>query len=167
MVAKTLLTNRPAQIAIAVILVLAVVYFMGRNAGKNAQKQSWWQRLFGGGDETAPVDIPAPVTVGGQVPAENVQYITDAIYQGFHNHRWYGKNGENINLAFAQFNASSQAGKASVVNDWNARYFGTDRPGYFTGDYGTIRQEIAEVVDEGLLPQTALAYKWLQDLKIQ
>lgn len=156
-----ILKNQTVRIAIAIILILAVVYFMGRRSGKAAANNgSWFTNLF------ADPEKPATINVDGDEPADNIQHITDAIHQSFEAHRWYSKNGEAINNAFAVFNALPVSGKVSVINDWNQRYFGTDRPGWGTGNYGTIRTEINTFYDEGLQPEVAKALGWMQSYKI-
>lgn len=157
--------NKPLTIAALVLAVVLVIYFAGRKAGKNAAEDSWWNKLFGTGSDPETVNIQE-VTVNGQVPKDNIQAVTDAIYQSIEDRTILSGNGTNINMAFGMFNVLQSTGRASVVNDWNARYLGKDKYYFFTGNWGTMRQEIAAFADEGLQPQTAIAYKWMQDNNI-
>ena len=169
MVAATqLLKQRPVQIALGVIIILAIVYFIGRKAGKNAAiNGTWFSNLFG--TSKASVTPPAPVNIDGKEPAENIQHVTDAIYQAFqpdlHLGVAYWFSDDEVNEAFAMFNDLSTSGKASVVNDWNRRYFGQDKPGVFTGDWSTLRNELQNY--PGSIPQEAQsALGWMQQYSI-
>lgn len=167
-----ILSQRPVQIVIGAVIILAIVYFMGRKSGKTAASQpNWWQRLIGD-DTPKQQDIPT-VTVGGQPAQENVQSVTDAIYAEMQLDvnlivgGWFSDT--DLNNAFSQFNNLSHTGKASVINDWNSRYLGTDRPGVLTGNHGTLRQEIAYLYPStnSRPSEVAIAYRWMQDYAIQ
>jgi hypothetical protein len=163
---KQIAQNKPLQITVLVIAIVLVIYFAGRRSGKKAATDSWWANLFGGSNAEKEVINIQEVKVNGQVPVANNQRITDAIYQSIKDRNVLSGNGIAINAAFGMFNVLSDSGKASVVNDWNKRYLGKDKDFWFTGDWGTIRQEIAKFASEGLQIETGIAYKWLQDNNI-
>lgn len=145
--------------AALIIAILAVVYFKGRKDGKAC---SWLDKLTGNcpgqKNENEPV-VYVPTGPGAQWKP---QAITNQIYNALDGHSWLTPNGEAINNAFFAFNNLNDQQKFDVINDWEARYKGTDRPYWGTGDYGSLRQTIEEFEND-FQPQVEIAYTWMNN----
>lgn len=161
---KTLLLNhKPVVIAGAVaLLVLLFVYFKGRRDGS---EPGFFTKLFS--PEPDPnaaqkIYIPSPGQ-GGNTWSPN--QVTNAIYQAIEDHGVLSPNGTEINSAFATFNALTHNQKVAVINDWEQRYKGTDKAGWFTGDYGSLFETISEWTGN-FQPQVEIAWTWMNTNQI-
>jgi hypothetical protein len=148
--------NRNIIIVIVVALIIWAIYQYGK---KKALDCSWYDKLLGNCVEGTPTKTQyTDTSATGNV--FNPKGISDAIFEEYESHWTFKPNGENINLVWRGFNALSNANRIAVVNDWNMRYLGRDRAGWFTGDYGTLRQTI-ERYQGNLQPQAEIALNWM------
>lgn len=160
-----LLSNRILWAVVIILGILGFVWWISKKltlakAGKPTFNETVL-KLFGQGE--APK--PNTYTFNGVVPTSyNPTKVTDQIFQAYDAHSWVSPNGKEINSALQVFNALNAEQKVAVLNDWEQRYKGKDRPYWFTGDYGTLKQEIERFAPD-LQPEAAIALNWLQENK--
>lgn len=160
------LQNRTFWIIVGAIIIFWIIYKAGKNAQKAADERgSWWDRLWG----NVPKD-PEPGTVYVPSPGSDQSWrpntITDTIHRAYEDHRWYSGNSAGINSAWSVFNGLNDSQKIAVINDWSARHQGTDKPGWGTGDYGSLKTTIEEYSDN-LVPQAEIALSWMRAAAIE
>lgn len=162
------LQNRTFWIIVGAIILVWIIYKAGKNAQKASDAEpSWWDKLLGRDKEEEEekedrdqVNLPPGANAGWKPNT-----ITDAIFHAYDNHRWYSSNADAINAAWASFNALNETQKGAVVNDWDDRYESLDKPGWGTGDYGTLKATVEEYADN-LVPQAEIALAWLRGIGV-
>ncbi|KAB2814559.1 hypothetical protein [Phaeocystidibacter luteus] len=158
---------------ITLIIVFVIIYFIykaGKNKGEMAANEpSFWDKLWGN-DEESQVEVPIYTTGGGSSSGGGGSWspkpLTDSIHVAYEEHWNLWGNGDRINELWGRFNTLSDSRRVMVVNDWNQRYMNTDRAGWGTGDYGTLKQTIERYADD-LVPQAEIALTWMTGAGIQ
>lgn len=164
-----MLQNKPVFIALAVALViLLAVYFKGRSDGS---QPGFFSKLFGldsepvgnNGGVIRNIYVPEPGDSSSNNWRPNA--ITDRIYKAIEDHWSFKPNGTEINNAFETFNALTHNQKIAVVNDWEQRYKATDKAGWFTGDYGSLKEVLNQWIGD-FQPQVEIAWTWMNNNQI-
>lgn len=139
-----------------VVAILLFVYYKGRS---DANDCPWYKRLVGGCDDDTDRKIYVPTGPGAPWKPQS---ITNRLFSAIDNHGIFTPNGDAINDAFFAFNSLSDQQKFDVVNDWEQRIKGRDVSGWFTGDYGSLRETI-EQWDGNYQPEVSIAYNWMNN----
>ncbi len=138
-------------IGLGVILILVLIYYLGKRAGKDC---GWMDKLLGNCPEEGKGKTVIINTGSGEwLPNP----ITDALYTAI-NRIMDAPGAEND--AFGKFNVLSDDQKVDVINDWAARYEGTDKAGWFTGNFPSLKKTLEEDFGD-MEPNVAIAYNWM------
>jgi hypothetical protein len=131
-------------IAAIVVTVIAIIYFAGRKAGKNASNNPWQAPL--------PKD-DAHSTGSSPVDSAKVRTIADDLYADLDKWDWNPFTFTRDVEVYKRFNSLSDTEFVAVYNDWNFRFSSEfsgkslpavikDELGWGLGQFNSIRDSI-------------------------